>query len=223
VLRAQADPNRFIFAGSACTHHVPTHLYRRIHTPHSPEELRLLVGRSAQAGLLSAGDRKLVDRAFLFGGTTAGEVVVPRTEVIALAAEASLPDVIRTVRRHRFGRFPVYQGSIDNVIGVLSTTDLVGLSRGVHLPRLVRPPVLVPAGAEVSEVVDQMRAARQPLAVVLDEFGGTAGIVTLRDLVFARPRRRPHIGDVVQLGSGYEGTVAALDGLRIATIRLVKS
>jgi CBS domain containing-hemolysin-like protein len=247
---------------------------------HSPEELRLLVGRSAQAGLLSAGDRRLVERAFLFGGTTAGEVMVPRTEVIALPAEASLPEVIRTVRRHRFARFPVYQGSIDNVIGVLSTTDLVGLSRSVHLPRLVRPPVLVPEGAEVPEVVDQMRTARQPLAIVLDEFGGTAGIVTLRDLVrrllgeignedapaahelrvqadgsvladglvliedaneqlgthfdasevdtlgglvFARLGRRPRVGDVVELGGGYRATVVALDGLRVASVRLVKS
>jgi CBS domain containing-hemolysin-like protein len=155
------------------------------HAVHSPEDLRLLVAHSASAGLLSPDERQLVERAFAFGDTTAAEVMVPRTEVVAVAADATLPDVIRTVRRHRVSRLPVYQGSIDNVIGVLSARDLVGLSRqsGVQPRNLVRPPLLVPAGAEVSEVVAHMRMARQPLAIVLDEFGGTAGIVTLKDVV----------------------------------------
>jgi CBS domain containing-hemolysin-like protein len=244
---------------------------------HSPEELRLLVGESARAGLLSAGDRRLLDRAFAFGETTAGEVMVPRTEVIALPAESALTDVIRLVRRHRHTRFPVYQGSIDNVIGVLSSKDLVGAPRATTLRRLLRPPVLVPQGALIDEVAAQMRAARQPLAVVLDEFGGTAGIVTFNDLVgrllgevgdeynspahelrmladdtvladglvliedaneqlgthfsasevdtlgglvFTRLGRRPRLGDRVDLGDGYQAEVEALDGLRIARVRL---
>jgi putative hemolysin len=152
---------------------------------HSPEELRLLIGRSASAGLLSSSERQLVERAFAFGQTTAGEVMVPRTEVIAISADAPLADVIRAVRRHRHTRLPVYEGTIDNVVGVLSAKDLVGLSRHASvLPRaLMRSPVLVPAASEIPEVVAAMRAARQPLAIVLDEFGGTAGIVTLNNLV----------------------------------------
>ena len=162
------------------------------HALHSPEELRLLVGRSARAGLLSPVERQLVERAFAFSDMTADEVMVPRTEVIAISVDASMQDVIRTLRRYRHSRFPVYEGTIDNVIGVLSAKDLVGLRSATQsqqtvqsagLRRLLRPPVLVPESAEASEVLARMKAARQPLAVVLDEYGGTAGIVTLKNLV----------------------------------------
>jgi CBS domain containing-hemolysin-like protein len=162
------------------------------HALHSPEELRLLVGRSARAGLLSPVERQLVERAFAFSDMTAEEVMVPRTEVVAISVDSSMPEVIRTLRRYRHSRFPVYEGTIDNVIGVMSAKDLVGLRSDAHsqqtvlsagLRRLLRPPVLVPEGAEASEVLARMKAARQPLAVVLDEYGGTTGIVTLKNLV----------------------------------------
>jgi CBS domain containing-hemolysin-like protein len=243
---------------------------------HSPEELRVLVRRSG----LSDEERRLLDRAFAFTDVIAGEVMVPRTEVIAISIDEPLDEVIRTVRRYRHTRFPVYEGNIDNVVGVLSAKNLVGVPRARDLRRLLRPPVLVPSSAEASDVVAQMRAARQPLAVVLDEYGGTAGIVTLRDLVarlfgeigdehtaavprlrrtpdgsvmadglllvedvneqlgtrfdatevdtlgglvFALLGRKPRIGDRVELGSGYQAQVERLDGLRIATVRLISS
>ena len=163
------------------------------HALHSPEELRLLVGRSARAGLLSPVERQLVERAFAFSDLTARDVMVPRTELVAISVDASMQAVIRTLRRYRHSRFPVFEGTIDNVIGVLSAKDMVGLRTvtpsaqqtvaSAGLRRLLRPPVLVPEGAEASEVLARMKAARQPLAVVLDEYGGTAGIVTLKNLV----------------------------------------
>jgi len=160
---------------------------------HSPEELQLLVGRSARAGLMTAPERELVERAFAFSDLTAAEVMVPRTEVVGLSVDATGQEAIRLALRYRHSRFPVYEGTIDNVVGVLSTKDLLSVAsrRGLRTPttpdfslrRLIRPPVLVPEGAEVSEVLARMKAARQPIAVVLDEYGGTAGIVTLKDLV----------------------------------------
>ncbi len=161
------------------------------HAVHSPEELRLMVGRSAKAGLMTALERDLVDRAFAFADLTAGEVIVPRTEIVAIPAESSVREAVRIALRHRHSRFPVYEGTIDNVVGVLSAKDLLALAvrrSGVNaqdpgIRRAVRPPVLVSEGSEVSEVLARMKAARQPLAVVLDEYGGTAGIVTLKDLM----------------------------------------
>jgi CBS domain containing-hemolysin-like protein len=163
------------------------------HAVHSPEELQLLVTQTARAGLLSAPERELVQRAFAFSDQTAGEVMVPRTEIIALAADTSVQDAVRSALRYRHSRFPVYEQTIDNVVGILSTKDLLSLAarRGTRsnlgeqsfLRRLIRPPVIVPQGAAVTEVLARMKAARQPMAVVLDEFGGTAGIVTLKDLV----------------------------------------
>lgn len=163
---------------------------------HSPEELRLLVGRSARAGLLTGAERELVDRAFAFSDQTAVEVMVPRTEVAAFSVATPTPELLRLALRERHSRFPVYEGTIDNVVGVLSAKDLlaavarrrngrIGISPEIeiNIQRLMRRPVLVPQGAPVTEVLARMKAERQPLAVVLDEYGGTAGIVTLKDLV----------------------------------------
>jgi CBS domain containing-hemolysin-like protein len=162
------------------------------HAVHSPEELQMLVTQSARAGLMTAPERELVQRAFAFSDQTAGEVMVPRTEIVALAVDSKIEDALRVAQRYRHSRFPVYEKTIDNVVGILSTKDLLSVAarRGgraplsdVSLRRLIRPPVIVPQGASVTEVLARMKAARQPMAVVLDEFGGTAGIVTLKDLV----------------------------------------
>jgi CBS domain containing-hemolysin-like protein len=162
------------------------------HAVHSPEELQLLVTQAARAGLMTAPERELVQRAFAFPDQTAGEVMVPRTEIVGLPVEATVQDALRVAQRYRHTRFPVYEKTIDDVIGILSTKDLLSVAarrgpRGpladVSLRRLIRPPLVVPQGATVIEVLERMKAARQPMAVVLDEFGGTAGIVTLKDLV----------------------------------------
>jgi CBS domain containing-hemolysin-like protein len=162
------------------------------HAVHSPEELQLLVTQTARAGLLSGPERELVQRAFSFSDQTAAEVMVPRTEIVALPIESTVQDALRVAQRHRHTRFPVYESTIDNIIGVLSSKDLLGVAarRGARaqfsettLRRLARPPLVVPQGASAIEVLARMKAGRQPMAIVLDEFGGTAGIVTLKDLV----------------------------------------
>ncbi len=162
------------------------------HAVHSPEELMLLVSRSARAGLLEPAERELVQRAFAFSDQTAGEVMVPRTEIVALPVDASVEEAIRIALRYRFSRFPVFDKTIDNVVGILSTKDLLGVAarrpapvslQDISLRRLIRPPIVVPQGASTTEVLARMKANRLPMAVVLDEFGGTAGIVTLKDLV----------------------------------------
>jgi magnesium and cobalt exporter, CNNM family len=197
------------------------------HAVHSPEELQLLVTQTARAGLLTPSERELVQRAFAFPDQTAAEVMVPRTELVAIPVDASIQDALRTALRHRHSRFPVYEGTIDNVVGVLSTKDLLSVAarRGqtqrplvgeVSLRRLMRPPVIVPQGAPVVEVLARMKAARQPVAVVLDEFGGTAGIVTLKDLV---ARLLGSVGDEYapaahEVRTLADGTVVA-DGLAL--------
>lgn len=194
------------------------------HAVHSPEELQLLVTQTARAGLLTGAERELVQRAFAFGDQTAGEVMVPRTEIVALPIESTAQDALRIAQRHRHTRFPVYEDTIDNVVGVLSTKDLLGIAaRRGHSPlaemslrRLVRPPLVVPQGALVTEVLARMKAARQPMAVVLDEFGGTAGIVTLKDLV---ARLLGDVGDeytpaTQEVRTLADGTIVA-DGLAL--------
>lgn len=162
------------------------------HAVHSPEELMLLVSRSARAGLIDPGERELVQRAFAFSDMTSGEVMVPRTEVMALPVDSSVDEAIKLALRYRYSRVPVFDKTIDNVVGILSSKDLLGVAarreaptslQDISLRRLIRPPIVVPQGASVTEVLARMKANRLPMAVVLDEYGGTAGIVTLKDLV----------------------------------------
>ena len=195
------------------------------HAVHSPEELQLLVTEAARAGLLTAPERELVQRAFAFSDQTAGEVMVPRTEIIALPIESTVQDALRVAQRYRHTRFPVYEKTIDNVVGILSTKDLLSVAarRGprstqndMTLRRLIRPALVVPHGASVIEVLARMKAARQPMAVVLDEFGGTAGIVTLKDLV---ARLLGDVGDeytpaTQEVRTLADGTIVA-DGLAL--------
>src|SRR5262249_52529649 len=142
--------------------------------------------------LLTGPERELVQRAFTFSDQTAGEVMVPRTEIVALPIDSTVQDALRVAQRYRHTRFPVYEKTIDNIVGILSTKDLLGVATrrasgtariDMSLRRLGRPAVVVPQGVSFIEVLARMKAARQPMAIVLDEFGGTAGIVTLKDLV----------------------------------------
>src|SRR5262249_39607897 len=139
------------------------------HAVHSPEELVLLVTRSARAGLLTAPERELVQRAFAFGDQTAGEVMVPRTEVIALPVESSIEQATRIALRHRHSRFRVFEQTIDNVVGILSTNDLLAVlarrgTASATVRRLMRQPIVVPQGAPVDEVLARMKANRLPMA-----------------------------------------------------------
>jgi magnesium and cobalt exporter, CNNM family len=197
------------------------------HAVHSPDELVLLVTRSARAGLLTPPERELVQRAFAFSDQNAGEVMVPRTEILALPVESSVDDAVTFALRHRHSRFPVYEQTIDNVVGILFTRDLLavvgrpasGAANNVANPslrRLIRAPIVVPQGASVTEVLARMKANRQPMAIVLDEYGGTAGIVTLSDLV---TRLLGSIGDEYaaathEVRSLPDGTIVA-DGLAL--------
>ena len=95
---------------------------------HSPEELQLLIRHSAQAGEILAGEREMLDRVFGFADLTAGDVMIPRTEVAGIPAEASVDESLAIALRHRHSRFPVYEGSLDNVVGVLLAKDLLALS-----------------------------------------------------------------------------------------------
>jgi CBS domain containing-hemolysin-like protein len=139
--------------------------------------------------------------------------------------DSTIQDALRVAQRYRYSRFPVFEKTIDNVVGILSTKDLLSVAarrgaRGpltdVSLRRLIRPPVIVPQSASVIEVLARMKAARQPMAVVLDEYGGTAGIVTLKDLVSrllgsVGDEYAPETHEVRQLT---DGTIVA-DGLAL--------
>ena len=161
---------------------------------HSPEELRLLVEQSEEGGVLHAADATLIEGVFEFSEKNAREVMTPRTEIDALHVDATLDETLTLVEETRRSRYPVYDDSIDHIIGLVLTKDLIPVLRdppspassgleGFNVRSIMRPIHVVPGSREVEEVLADFKRLKEHLAVVLDEYGGTAGLVTMEDLL----------------------------------------
>ena len=156
---------------------------------HSPEEIRLLVEQSQEGGQMQAHDADLIDAVFEFSEKSAREVMTPRTELVALPVEATLSEVLSVVEESGLSRYPVYDESIDNIIGVVLAKDLLRLlapranTDAFDLPSIMRPVHVIPGSREVEEVLADFKRLKEHMAVVLDEYGGTAGVVTMEDLL----------------------------------------
>jgi CBS domain containing-hemolysin-like protein len=157
---------------------------------HFPGELRQLVERAEAGGAIDPDEADLLEGVFEFSEKNAREVMTPRTDIVALSVDASLADVIRVVDETGLSRFPVYDGSIDNIIGILLAKDLLpGLLRGedgerpFSLRQVIRSAHFIPGTREVEEVLSDFKRLKEHMAIVLDEYGGTAGVVTMEDLL----------------------------------------
>lgn len=160
---------------------------------HSPEELRLLIEQSQEGGALESTDATLIEGVFEFSEKNAREVMTPRTEIDALALDTSLDETLALVEETRRSRYPVYDETIDNIIGLVLAKDLIpilrkyppgsGNSADFDLRSIMRPIHVVPGSREVEEVLADFKRFKQHLAIVLDEYGGTAGLVTMEDLL----------------------------------------
>ena len=154
---------------------------------HSEEELKMLVTASQEAGVLEEGEEQMLHRVFGFADLTAGHIMVPRTEIVAVAADTPRDLLIDTVTRNYHTRLPVYRRDLDDVIGFLHVTDLVRVlaSPGatVNAGALAREALTVPETLPADDLLAEMRRRRVREAIVIDEYGGTAGLVTFESLV----------------------------------------
>ncbi len=152
-------------------------------------EVELMVNEGEQTGALDHEQSEMIRNVLDFRDLTAGEVMVPRTQVTAFEIDVDVHLLIARVIEEEHSRYPVYREHIDNVVGILHVKDLIRhvAAQGYEafqLEALMRqPPVFVPASQSASSVLRDMRVGRQHLAVVIDEFGGVSGIVTLEDLI----------------------------------------
>jgi len=158
---------------------------RALDRVHSPEELRLLVMQSRAQGALDESDSAMLAGVFDFHEKRARDVMRPRTDIVAVDVDSNEDDVWQLMRTERYSRYPVYEHTLDDVIGVLVAKDLwlADPSKAFDLRSFVRKPLYVPDTRPAVRVLDDLRRSRAHMAVVLDEYGGTAGIVTLEDLV----------------------------------------
>ena len=152
---------------------------------HSDEELRLLVAASARQGKLDESERVIVGNALNFADTLVRQVMVPRTEIIAVPEELDLAGLIAVARQHRLSRFPVYREDLDHIVGVVHVKDLVGIDRSSRAKAhdIMRKVPAIPETLRLDQALAEFRRQHAQLAIVIDEYGGTAGLVTLEDVL----------------------------------------
>lgn len=153
---------------------------------HSPEEIRMLVEQSEEGGSLERQDARLLEGVFEFTEKVAQDVMTPRTQMVALESDLTVEEAADEVARARRSRYPVYTGTIDEIVGIVHAKDILTTLRahpGERLAAITRQPLFVPGTREVEDVLADMKRLKVHMAVVLDEYGGTAGIVTMEDLL----------------------------------------
>ena len=146
----------------------------------------MLVEQSTEGGSLLTQDARMLEGVFEFSEKTAQEVMTPRTRMEALEVTLSLDEAADEVARLRRSRYPVYTESLDEIVGVVHAKDILAALRQrpeSTLKTVMREPLFVPATREVEDVLTDMKRLKTHLALVLDEYGGTAGLVTMEDLL----------------------------------------
>jgi putative hemolysin len=159
-----------------------------LESAHSEEELRLLVHRSRGFGLLEAAEEEMIGKVFDFADTEVRQVMVPRPDVVALPIGLDPIAAMEDVLRHPYTRYPVYDGDLDDVVGILHVRTLFGASQNggsasTDLRDLIRPAHTVPETKRLADLLGEFRRTKSHMAIVVDEYGSLAGIATLEDLI----------------------------------------
>ncbi len=152
------------------------------------EELRLIVERGGEQGILEAEEEQMINAVIELGDRRLHEVMIPRTAIVALPVSATFDEVIDRVIDEGHSRVPVYETSVDEIIGILYAKDLLpflkpGPAERPDLRTLLRTPVFVPESMSIDDLLHEFQRRKVHIAIVLDEYGGTAGLVTIEDLL----------------------------------------
>ncbi|MCZ7574104.1 MAG: hemolysin family protein [Ardenticatenaceae bacterium] len=160
------------------------------HAIFTVDEIKRILSESQKGGVLDAGEREMLHNIFDFGETVARQVMTPRTEIVAVPAGATLDDLLVLAVETPHTKFPVYEGDLDHVIGIIHVKDLIAVLQrpaetrtGTVAADVTRDVLIVPETVGVEELLQTFRMHRTHLAILIDEFGGTAGLVTLEDLL----------------------------------------
>ncbi len=152
----------------------------------SEDEVKYLIREGRKHGVFEMSEEDLIHSVFRFTDTVVKEVMVPRTDIVAVEAETGLDEILQVMNEKGFSRLPVYSETIDNIIGIVYLKDILPLhiaDKPFQLNRMMRKPYVVPPNKNVSVLLREMREKRIHLALVGDEYGGTDGLVTMEDLI----------------------------------------
>jgi CBS domain containing-hemolysin-like protein len=153
--------------------------------PDIEQEIQHLIDAGEQQGLITEDEGEMIQSILSFRDTTAHEIMVPRTEAVAASSDISIGNLLQLVIKEGHSRIPVYIGSMDNIIGILHVKDLLASwgREQVELKGLLRTPHFVPETKKISQLLKELRDKQSHMAIVIDEYGGFAGLVTIEDII----------------------------------------
>ncbi len=153
---------------------------------HSSEELKYIVKQGKESGAIEEGDYHIIRNAFEFSDRTVRQIMIPRMQVVGINAATSTEAVLADIIREGYSRMPAYEGSLDNIVGIVYLKDLLlKLRRGeaINLAKMLRPAIFIPPTRRIGSLLKEFQVKHQQMAVVVNEFGGMEGIVTMEDIL----------------------------------------
>jgi CBS domain containing-hemolysin-like protein len=151
------------------------------------DDLLRLVEMEESASLIDEDERQMIRRIMALEETTAREIMVPRIDIVAVASDSSFEDIARVIVERGYSRIPVFEDTIDNIVGMVYAREVLGYlansAKPSDIKAVIRPPYFVPESKKADELLAEMRRNKLSIAIVVDEYGGTAGLVTIEDLV----------------------------------------
>ena len=153
------------------------------------EEIRMLIDVGKEKGTIHETEKLMINNIFEFNNKTVSDIMTHRTDIVALPAEATLDEVLHLIKKEKYSRIPVYNENIDDIIGLLHAKDIINYlinnsdRENFSLNKIIRQPYFVPASKRTDELFKELQRDRTHIAIIIDEYGGTAGIATLEDLI----------------------------------------
>ena len=157
-----------------------------LRTKLSEEDLRKVLEASTLSGTINKTEHELIKSIFEFTDTTVKEIMVPRPDIVALDTAMTTDQLIRRVIDQGYSRLPVYKGTLDNIVGIIYSKDLISLIEHkdlIVLQDILRPAYIVPESKKISQLLREFQQHKIHMAIIVDEFGGTEGIVTMEDII----------------------------------------
>jgi CBS domain containing-hemolysin-like protein len=153
----------------------------------SEEELKMLAELGEEEGALQEEESDMIQSIFDFTEKTVGEIVTPRVDIVALKSDESIDKAMDIIGKRQFSKIPIYKDSVDNIKGILYAKDIIpylmGSRPNVNLQALAREPFFVPETKPIDDLMEEFKIRKTSIAIVVDEWGGTEGLVTLEDVV----------------------------------------
>ncbi|AJF08008.1 hypothetical protein GSUB_10495 [Geoalkalibacter subterraneus] len=151
------------------------------------EELQEIIEESEEDGIINEGEGEMLHSIFEFGDTLVREIMVPRTDMVCCASSADICEVLEAIIESGHSRIPIYEGSPDNIVGIVYAKDLLRYwgrnASDIEVTQVMRTPLFIPETKNIQELLQDFRTQRIHLAIAVDEYGGTSGLITIEDLI----------------------------------------